>query len=209
MNQENRSDPMVEIFPRITKCTFHKYGASGSIQKHDALCVLALNILNEKIYIFLWFWFILLAVLSACAIIYSALVVMLPTTREAIIKRRFRNGTTNEVEGLISNIQVKEMKIILFYFILFWAFKWNFSNRFCLGFILGRLETFCYFTCSAKISVWMHLRIYYVSYAIVWVHRHHRHHHPWKWHMKWHHSTVRHLKMKKKRWHSKTGTTNC
>lgn len=34
MNQENRSDPMIEIFPRITKCTFHKYGASGSIQKH-------------------------------------------------------------------------------------------------------------------------------------------------------------------------------
>lgn len=107
MNQENRSDPMLEVFPRITKCTFHKYGASGSIQKHDALCVLALNILNEKIYIFLWFWLIILAVLSACAIVYSALVVMLPTTREAIIKRRFRNGTTNEVEGLISNIQVK------------------------------------------------------------------------------------------------------
>lgn len=106
MDQENRSDPMVEVFPRLTKCTFHKYGPSGSIQKHDTLCLLALNILNEKIYIFLWFWFIILAVLSACAIIYSALVVMLPTTREAIIKRRFRNGTTNEVAGLISSIQV-------------------------------------------------------------------------------------------------------
>jgi hypothetical protein len=34
MNQENRSDPMIEVFPRVTKCTFHKYGASGSIQKH-------------------------------------------------------------------------------------------------------------------------------------------------------------------------------
>lgn len=106
MNQENRSDPMVEIFPRLTKCIFHKYGPSGSIQKHDTLCVLALNILNEKIYIFLWFWFLLLAILSACAIVYSAMVVMLPTTREAIIKRRFRGGTTNEVEALISNIQV-------------------------------------------------------------------------------------------------------
>lgn len=54
MDQENRTDPMVAVFPRLTKCTFHKYGSSGSIQKHDALCVLALNILNEKIYIFLW-----------------------------------------------------------------------------------------------------------------------------------------------------------
>lgn len=38
MNQENRSDPMVEIFPRITKCTFHKYGASGSIDA-EAFCL--------------------------------------------------------------------------------------------------------------------------------------------------------------------------
>lgn len=106
MNQENRSDPMVEVFPRVTKCIFHKYGSSGSIQKHDALCVLALNILNEKIYIFLWFWFIILAVLSVCAIIYSAVVVMMPTTRERIIKRRFRSGTPKEVEMLIRKIQV-------------------------------------------------------------------------------------------------------
>lgn len=28
-NQENRTDPMVAVFPRITKCTFHKYGSSG------------------------------------------------------------------------------------------------------------------------------------------------------------------------------------
>lgn len=53
-NQEMRTDPMVAIFPRVTKCTFHKYGPSGTIQRHDTLCVLALNILNEKIYIFLW-----------------------------------------------------------------------------------------------------------------------------------------------------------
>lgn len=106
MNQENRSDPMVEVFPRVTKCTFHKYGASGSIQKHDALCVLALNILNEKIYIFLWFWLMALAVVTACAVLYSLVVITMPTTRETIIKRRFRDGTNQEVETLISNIQV-------------------------------------------------------------------------------------------------------
>lgn len=54
MNQEHRFDPMIEVFPRLTKCTFRKFGPGGSPQKHDTLCVLALNILNEKIYIFLW-----------------------------------------------------------------------------------------------------------------------------------------------------------
>lgn len=108
-NQENRTDPMVAIFPRVTKCTFHKFGPSGSIQKHDALCVLALNILNEKIYIFLWFWFIILAVLSGLALVYSAAVVLLPSTRETILKRRFRYGTPNGVETIIRKTQVSSI----------------------------------------------------------------------------------------------------
>ena len=35
---------MIYIFPRMTKCTFHKFGTSGEVEKHDALCILPLNI---------------------------------------------------------------------------------------------------------------------------------------------------------------------
>ena len=37
---------MIYIFPRMTKCTFHKFGTSGEVEKHDALCILPLNIGN-------------------------------------------------------------------------------------------------------------------------------------------------------------------
>ncbi|KAK2722956.1 innexin inx3-like [Artemia franciscana] len=67
---ENRTDPLIEIFPRVTKCTFHSYGSSGTIQKHDAMCILALNVLNEKLYVFLWFWLVILSVLSGLALAY-------------------------------------------------------------------------------------------------------------------------------------------
>ena len=43
-DQEDRIDPMVYIFPRMTKCTFHKFGSSGEIEKHDAMCILPLKI---------------------------------------------------------------------------------------------------------------------------------------------------------------------
>ncbi|XP_017786663.1 PREDICTED: innexin inx3 [Nicrophorus vespilloides] len=112
MDQENRTDPMVAVFPRVTKCTFHKFGASGSIQKHDALCVLALNILNEKIFVFLWFWFIILAVISGLALVYSLAVVMLPSTRETIMKRRFRFGTPNGVDAIIRKTQVGDFFLL-------------------------------------------------------------------------------------------------
>lgn len=114
MNQENRTDPMIAVFPRITKCTFHKFGPTGSIQSHDALCILALNILNEKIYIFLWFWFIILSALSGLALAYSMAVVMLPSTRETILKRRFRFGTPAGVSALIRKTQASHFNIYIF-----------------------------------------------------------------------------------------------
>lgn len=58
------------VFPKMTKCTFYKYGSSGTLQHFDGLCVLPLNIVNEKIYAFLWFWFTALAVVTAGAILY-------------------------------------------------------------------------------------------------------------------------------------------
>ncbi|GAB1867235.1 Innexin [Camponotus japonicus] len=112
MNQEQRTDPMIEVFPRVTKCTFHKFGASGSIQKLDALCVLALNILNEKIYIFLWFWLIFVALITGLSMLYSMAVVLMPSTREAILKKRFKFGTPATVNALIRKTQVGDFLIL-------------------------------------------------------------------------------------------------
>ena len=69
-DQEDRIDPMVYIFPRMTKCIFHKFGRSGEVEKHDAMCILPLNIVNEKIYIFLWFWMLLLLILTLLVVFY-------------------------------------------------------------------------------------------------------------------------------------------
>merc|ERR1711955_137828 len=84
LNQRN--DPLNEVFPKVTKCSFHKYGPSGTIQKHDALCVLPLNIINEKIYIFLYFWFILVASITGIFIMYRFAVVFGAGIRTAMIQ---------------------------------------------------------------------------------------------------------------------------
>ena len=81
-DQEDRIDPMVYVFPRMTKCTFHKFGTSGEIEKHDALCILPLNIFNEKIYIFLWFWFILLALITGVNLLIRSVTFFYPNFRE-------------------------------------------------------------------------------------------------------------------------------
>ncbi len=89
-DQEDRLDPMIYVFPRMTKCTFHKFGASGEVEKHDALCILPLNIVNEKIYIFLWFWFLILGGLSALVVLYRAVIIVSPRMRAYLLYIRFR-----------------------------------------------------------------------------------------------------------------------
>ncbi|XP_055627980.1 innexin inx2-like [Toxorhynchites rutilus septentrionalis] len=58
------------VFPKLAKCDFHYIGASGSEQTVDALCLLPQNIVNEKIFAFLWLWFIVLAIISGAQVCY-------------------------------------------------------------------------------------------------------------------------------------------
>lgn len=78
---DNKYDPLIRVFPRLTKCLFHKYGYSGSIESHDALCFLTLNIVNEKIYVVLWFWFVFLFIVTSICLLQRIGLVLLPWLR--------------------------------------------------------------------------------------------------------------------------------
>ncbi|XP_052859884.1 innexin inx2-like [Anopheles cruzii] len=74
-----------QVFPKLAKCDFHFVGPSGSAQNRDALCLLALNVLNEKIFAFLWVWFILLGVISIINLLYWCLLVCCSSMREKLL----------------------------------------------------------------------------------------------------------------------------
>ncbi|MCL4123137.1 UNVERIFIED_CONTAM: hypothetical protein GTU68_002771 [Idotea baltica] len=52
----SRHDALEFVFPKVTKCLYKNIGPSGTPQLIDAICILPLNVFNEKLYIFLWFW---------------------------------------------------------------------------------------------------------------------------------------------------------
>lgn len=94
---ESSVDPLDEVFPKVTKCTFHKYGPSGSIQWHDAMCVMALNVINDKVYTFLWFWFIFLFVTSGLGLIWRLVTVLLHAKSKAFNKMVFANTCPGKI----------------------------------------------------------------------------------------------------------------
>lgn len=55
------------MFPKVTACEFRKYGPSGTLQTYDVMCVMALNVVNEKVYAALWLWYLTVLVPLSCA----------------------------------------------------------------------------------------------------------------------------------------------
>jgi len=101
LDPKEREDPMAVVFPKVSKCSFHKYGVSGTIEVHDALCVLPLNIINEKIYIFLWFWFILIASITTIFLVYRVAIFFGPGIRVAMIQASCGRMSREKIEDLV------------------------------------------------------------------------------------------------------------
>ena len=112
MEDKERSDPMMEVFPRVTKCTFHKYGSSGTIQKLDALCVLGLNIINEKIYITLWFWFVILALITALYSVYVVALISMPGLRRNLVIRKAKQSNRDHARHLVERADIGDWFLI-------------------------------------------------------------------------------------------------
>jgi len=70
------------VFPKVVKCSMNHFGPSGNLMPQHGLCTLPVNVINEKIYLVLWVWFILLAISSLLHFAYSFFNYLLPTLRQ-------------------------------------------------------------------------------------------------------------------------------
>ena len=55
-------NPMCRSFPRIAGCDYHRFGPGGHPASISAICVLGLNVINDKIFFLIWWWLVLLLV---------------------------------------------------------------------------------------------------------------------------------------------------
>lgn len=70
------------------------------------MCILPINIVNEKIYVFLWFWFYFLAIVSLIALVYRALTIMIPKVRVLATQSRCRLAKYEALNGIIMKSKV-------------------------------------------------------------------------------------------------------
>ncbi|KAK7079094.1 hypothetical protein SK128_007329 [Halocaridina rubra] len=101
LDPENRTDPMSLVFPKMAKCIFKSFGSSGTIERRDVMCLIATNIINEKIYLFLWVWLVLLLVITSIWTVYRILILLLPFLRQFILKLYVREGFSSDVSEVM------------------------------------------------------------------------------------------------------------
>ncbi|CAH1802577.1 unnamed protein product [Owenia fusiformis] len=76
-------------FPTVTLCDFKIRVFGRNTHRHTLQCVLPINVFNEKMYIFLWFWLLLVAVASIYTLFQWLMVICLGN-RTRYIKMHLR-----------------------------------------------------------------------------------------------------------------------
>ncbi|KAK2708740.1 hypothetical protein QYM36_014367 [Artemia franciscana] len=109
-------NPMIELFPTVTQCIYRKYGPTGTIEKLSTLCVLPLNIINGRVYAFLWFWLVIVEILSIMSFLYRIATFCFKWVRRCSLRAR-----ATFINGEDINWIIKECKVGDWFFLLLLA----------------------------------------------------------------------------------------
>lgn len=72
------------IFPRVIYCDF-QVRRLANIQRHSVQCVIMMNMINEKLYLFLFFWFFAVLAVTILNFVYYFMMMMIPALRYRMV----------------------------------------------------------------------------------------------------------------------------
>ncbi|VDK87808.1 unnamed protein product [Dibothriocephalus latus] len=73
-------------FPRVALCDFELRRMGSNQHRYTIQCVLRVNIFNEKIYIFLWFWFFLISAVNLLSLLKWSYRILFKSVRLAFVR---------------------------------------------------------------------------------------------------------------------------
>ena len=106
-------------FPKVTHCDF-KIRELGSDHLYTVQCVLTINLFTEKIYVILWFWFVILSALTLVDLVSFVANNCIAAKRCAYVKKhvrifsRIKNGEQKRALNDFANKYLKPDVVLVF-----------------------------------------------------------------------------------------------
>jgi len=127
------NNPMCEVFPKAGGCFFQRYNRAGGQQSLNAVCILGLNMINDKVFALLWYWHLFLLVAGSCKLVMRGLQCLSSTFRYFLMKLTMykyltNNKHTKHIKHYVRNCSLGD------WFVLYQMSR-NMNSRFFAEFI--------------------------------------------------------------------------
>ena len=87
---------MQRTLPIMTMCLFSKFGTGGKGEKIWNMCVLPINIVHQKFFMFAWFWIIFVGIVTGINLMFRVGQYVIPAFRTMITTQLWSVSSTDE-----------------------------------------------------------------------------------------------------------------
>ena len=100
-------NPFCSVFPTEVSCTVPNVGAGGKEQHHNGLCVLSQNVINEKVYLVVWFYLVFLKFVSVLQVMYRLSTIFFDKLRFHLLHTRIQHTYDPEIRKSLEFVMSK------------------------------------------------------------------------------------------------------
>jgi len=112
LNLDIINQALTKVFPKVVKCSMIYMGPSGNPVNNSGMCTLPINIINEKIYLVMWIWFIILIAVTVLSLFKQFLLLVLPSLRQIYLGKRSEFSSGNMVFSLASRFTYGDIVLL-------------------------------------------------------------------------------------------------
>jgi len=128
-----RKNPMCNTFPRIASCDYWRWGSGGKQENINAICILGLNHINDKVFFLLWWWCFVISLVAVIRLVYRGLQLRSSALRYQLINMRMnryfkRSARIEKIETFIYQCKLGD------WFVLYQMSK-NLNRPFFMDFL--------------------------------------------------------------------------
>jgi len=110
--QSKKRNPMCDMFPTTVSCTIMKGAVTGTAEPTNGMCILSQNIINEKIYLALWFWFMILFVIVGLQFFLRLATIAIPGFRKNMLLSSLK-GNNRDVHCFLMECNIGDWFVLM------------------------------------------------------------------------------------------------